>query len=717
MEPNFHTLSQTTGLAVVDPVENRRVSLLTDTPVSPANIDETELSLPVDSACSITTDRIRVPYPVAVHIREADGDYITTVDTDVDRRFSTDEYILELQAPVKLYLRVQTSFVITQYCDSGLTVQFDDKVSVAVGARVYHSQPTTTITVPDDEQVVMKAVAQLSSGLKTTSPERAWPTQRGHPPRLELGADLNIPDGVNRPNTDVTLAIPPEYPYIFSAAPLSYYLAADLQAVDGTRPELLAGDTMLTRFRSDIDAFADEVADLLQRILALDCVVRTEGHDRSQLYERAILEDATELDLAVLYDAEPTTRLETYLEVPDRVVEEIQPTWHRVTHVRPDTDVVELLPYIVNDLSLVKIASRSGEWTPSAIETAGMDALDAFVRSPNLRAKASASGFTRSKNLIRSGDEMLSTKGVPGKGGYVPLPDSDTVERAWVGERAPLRGTKLLPEAFESEEVQTSDGVVEVVVICNDDRMREEWETVTNIYGSRHHLQMQVDCQFNVSTTELQNLLARDVDVLHFIGHIDGEGFACPDGVVDTADVETVNASTILLNGCRSYNQGQMLVEEGASAAIVSLSDLWNDGAVEVGEVLAKLLQSGFTVGTVLELIRQYTSLGSQYVVLGDPGVTAVESGSGPPTLYRVDTETTDSKKALVEPVAYPSRSFGIGSTVQPLLTSCGEFRIAGGRCGKEEVPIDALSDIVQAGNLVVINGEMMWGEWTLPEQ
>ncbi|NEU59141.1 hypothetical protein [Halorussus sp. MSC15.2] len=258
--------------------------------------------------------------------------------------------------------------------------------------------------------------------------------------------------------------------------------------------------------------------------------------------------------------------------------------------------------------------------------------------------------------------------------------------------------------------------MVEVAVVCNDDRMRDEWETVTDIYGSREYLQVQVDCRFGTTTEELRELLSKDMDVLHFIGHIDGEGFACPDGVVDAADVEHMNASTILLNGCRSHDQGRMLVEAGASAAVVSLSDLWNDGAVEVGEVLAQLLHSGFTVGTVLELIRQYTSLGRQYVVLGDPGVTVVEAGSGPPVLYRVNTATGSSETVLVEPVAYPTRAFGIGSTVRPLFDGFDQSRIAGGSCSQKELTVEEFREGICAPNPVVIDGELVHDEWSLKE-
>ena len=89
-------------------------------------------------------------------------------------------------------------------------------------------------------QAVMQAVAAFSSALKTTSAERSYPTLRGHPPTVELGDRLHIPDELSSPETGITIELPATYAAIYAAAPLAYYLGADL--VPGEEP-LLRTDT------------------------------------------------------------------------------------------------------------------------------------------------------------------------------------------------------------------------------------------------------------------------------------------------------------------------------------------------------------------------------------------------------------------------------------------------------------------------------------------
>jgi hypothetical protein len=45
-----------------------------------------------------------------------------------------------------------------------------------------------------DAEDVMMAILTFRSALKTTSPERSFPTLRGHPPAIELNDRLEIPD-------------------------------------------------------------------------------------------------------------------------------------------------------------------------------------------------------------------------------------------------------------------------------------------------------------------------------------------------------------------------------------------------------------------------------------------------------------------------------------------------------------------------------------------
>jgi hypothetical protein len=726
--PTFSSLPDATGLDVIDPIETRHFSLFTDTSVTPTDADPERFAFPVSTACRIRCSSLSFPYVIPMEVRTPDGDHRASINLPTNDEFDHDEYLIELHSPVKIYLRVTASMTIHRTEDS-VRIEFDGEVPVEVGARSYHSAPVNTITVPDEPEALMEAVSAFPSALKTTSPERAWPTLRGHPPRIERGDELSIPDQFDVPDTGITIAVPPEYGQVYAVAPLAFYLGADV--VPGEHAQLTADSGVARFLGNDVEAVGESVEELLKRVFFLDCVVRTEGLYPNELHEREVFESYVDLDFAALYDASPSDRLRTYLSVPDEAVEAIESPWHRVTHVESDPGpaAAELLPYVVNDLSLVKVKTANDEpWTPTEAQRQVGEALEAFVRGPTATADAGRDDgdFLRSANLQRStrhnegledpdspryADDEDSARGIPGEGGYMPLPEADALEQAWIGERTPVEGTKLMLEAFEHDRTTSEDGFIDITVVCNDEEMREELDSAAEIYGDRDDLRVNITSKFGVSTDELRELLAEDSDMFHFIGHIDGLGFQCPDGILNAEIVDEIGATTVLLNGCRSHDQGVALVEAGARAAVVSLADLWNAGAVEVGETLAKLFHYGLSVGHTMEIVREHTSLGRDYVVLGDPGVTLAQCENVLPTIFHIgQCEEKDGDKLNVETHAYPIRGHNIGATFQTYLPESRGYHIGVGISCEIRVTFDSLR---RAFNPVteplIVNGELTW--------
>jgi hypothetical protein len=729
--PKFRPLSDESGLDVVDPIETRHFSLTTDSPVSPTDADPEQFALPVATACRIRTDGVALPHMIPIDVRTSEGDHRASIDPPTSRAFPDDEYLLELHSPIKVYLRIESAVSIDATEDS-VGIEFGDEVAVEVGARSYHSSPAATITVPDDPAAMMEAISAFPSALKTTSSERAWPTLRGHPPRIECGEKLSIPDDLDAPETGIRIAVPPEYGYVYTVAPLAYYLGAEV--VPAGTPSLTAESGVSEYLGSDVGKVGESVESILKRVFLLDCVTRTEGLYPDDLHEREVLESRVDLDFESLYEATISDRLAAYLSVADEAISAIDSPWHRVTHVEaePGPDAAELLPYIVNDLSLVKVKTgREEKWSPTAAQRRTCEALTEFVRNPSPATGETGASETQSGDFLRSAsvrrstrrndgverpdDEESacdgdagkavsgadSTRGVPGEGGYMPLPDSDALERAWVGDRTPVEGTKLLAEAFEHDAVTSEDGAVEITVVCNDEQMREEWDTAAEIYADREDLRANVTCEFDVSTDRLRDLLAEDNDMFHFIGHIDGHGFQCADGIVDARQIETTGAKTVLLNGCRSHDQGIELVKAGARAAVVSLADLWNAGAVEVGETLAGLFFHGFSIGHAMTIVREYTSLGQDYVVVGDPGVTLAQCENGLPSMFHIEIDSADSihdAELTVSTHAYPTRTYNIGSTCITHLPSVECHHLAVGAGNESQVILDTLQKDVRAG-------------------
>jgi len=265
-------------------------------------------------------------------------------------------------------------------------------------------------------------------------------------------------------------------------------------------------------------------------------------------------------------------------------------------------------------------------------------------------------------------NDAAARRGVPPVDDYVQMPDVDALEQAWVGDGTPVRGTKVLPEAFRNQQSGTlpneasdaDEDVIDITVVCNDPEMREEWDAVAEVYGSREAISFDPSVHFDVTTDEMRELLETPTDIFHYVGHIDGRGFECSDGLLDARTLDTAGMKAFLLNACRSHNQGIALVEAGSHGGIVSLGNVGNPAAIKLGETMAKLFHAGFSIGGALAITRMATFVGSRYIAVGDPGFTVTQSEDVVPLMYDLKERAED--RFSVDIFGYPTRDHSIGS-------------------------------------------------------
>ncbi|WP_435153082.1 hypothetical protein [Haladaptatus sp. DFWS20] len=475
----------------------------------------------------------------------------------------------------------------------------DSETPVTLGARSLHKQPAGTITVPDDIDATMGAVSLLGSALKTTSPERSFPSLRGHPPTIERADEFSVSGGITPPDTGVELVVPPTREYVYPATSLAYYLGAEV--VSGTNPRLVVDE-----FEHSLDGKAGyevTVGRTLQQVFFLDCLTRTEGLYRPRLHERQQVESRVDLDFAALYDTPLVERLRDYLAVPFETLEPHIPEWPLTTDVIPTPQNVEMLPFVADDLSLVRCPT-----TPT--------------KKPTRPSPATIGEFCRSS-------ATESSAPTPGRQVVEPKP-AETIEHAWVGDGCPLGSNKVTVESRRRriERTAPEQSNIQIRVVCNDENMKAEG-TVKELYGFRELVEYDVDIEYDLTTNELRDLLARPIDFLHYIGHVDHEGIQCSDGILDTRDIDDVAVRTFLLNACRSYEQGSELIAKGSHAGVVTLSDVSNHAATKVGRTLARLLNVEFPLRVALSIARKQMLSGHQYVTVGDGGTALCQPQSG----------------------------------------------------------------------------------------
>ncbi|UPW00256.1 hypothetical protein M0R88_17320 [Halorussus gelatinilyticus] len=689
MTLSFEAAPERTGLEIRDRIERRTYTIGTSESVSPTPTDADEFRFPVDDAVALTTETVTLPTFVAAYVRDEAGRMLLEVGSETDRRLPAGRYSVELCAPMKLYLAVEGPMRVTATAD-GIRFEFDSATTVGVGARSHHERPAATVTTTEDPRDVMAALSTLGSALKTTSPERSFPTLRGHPPLVELGDELSIPDGLDVPETGVRIELPPERGRAYVAAPLAFYLGAELVPVeDASAPRIVAdANASSETFAYDLDGpkgFEEEVARVLKQTFLLDCVTRTEGYYPVQLHEREEIESEVGLDFAALYDRSLAERLEAYLSVPFEVVEDQIPTWKLTTHVEPTPENVATVPFLVDDLAVIR--------TPAA-------------RRTTRRATAT------SGELVRDGDFTRSSSGSSDARPVVEPEGTDSVEQAWIGDRAPVDASKATPTAFRNrlkQETEAED--IEISVVCNDTAMDEERDIAAEVYGSRENLPFDVTVHRDLRTDELREVLAEETAFLHYIGHIDGSGFECADGHLDAAELDSVGAEAFVLNACQSYEQGMELIDAGSVGGVVTLSDVINSGAVRVGKTMVRLLNRGFPLRAALAIARDRSIVGDQYIVVGDGNVDVVQTESNVAMLCVVETgddEATDGFDVTLK--SYPSGQGGMGGFFASQFGDSDRYHLTSGKHGPYSMTKEELRKTLALENIPMeVDGEFTW--------
>jgi voltage-gated potassium channel Kch len=313
---------------------------------------------------------------------------------------------------------------------------------------------------------------------------------------------------------------------------------------------------------------------------------------------------------------------------------------------------VEALPFVLNDLGVVR-EPRGAEYDrPEAIID---DYSPVNPRSTDDRSSTGGSGAPSSNPASDTGNREWTL--------VEPVPTDESVDHVWFGRGVPVGASKGTLEAFRNrlDQQEERTDAIDITVVCNDERMLDEHESLEAVYGRREDFPFEVTSHFGLSREGFATLLERDdSDFLHYIGHATPEGLRCSDGKLDVRDLDSVGVDVFFLNACDSYEQALALTERGALGGVGTLGDVVNAYAIEAGKLTAKLLNQGFPLRAAITLVRENTVIGDQYLVVGDGSVDVAQPEGGAPTVYHV--ETRDDGDYAVEATAYPTRVFRIGT-------------------------------------------------------
>lgn len=739
----FEQLSDRPGLRILDDIEQARFELHCP------DYAEVEATTPklfdraVDVAVRIHTDRLVLPKTVNMLVRDDAGRQIARGDGHDPVDLHGNGFEIEATtAPVKLYVTVPGDLSI-RYDGARTVLSFDGWRRIAVGARSFHEQPAGTITTPTDPESLMDAISLLGSALKTTSPERSFPTLRGHPPVFERGEEFSAPEGITSPDTGLTLVVPPTHRAVFTSASLAYYLGATV--VPGEEARLVGDGWEHSLATEDLPTQMNRA---LQQTFFFDCLTRTEGHYPVDLHERRQAERTLDPvpNFEELYEMPIAERVGEYLSYSFEEIEPHLPKWTLTTDIQPTPEHAEMLPFLAADLSLLRCPDQSlGSGSSTMAE-----AITEFCRSapndelPDLDesessgsligggAETTGSSIATRRNTGQdergstgsddrdssSADEPVSlTESRSTKDSDLVEPQpANSVEHAWVGDGYPLGASKATLKSYQrslDREVEETDSI-DIVVVCNDEQMREE-DVVAEFYGLRDMLRFDIDVRYDLTRAELRETLQSPAHFLHYIGHVDDDGIQCADGSLDVRTMDgDVEVEAFFLNACESYEQGEALIDLGSYGGVVTLTEVTNVAATRLGQTLARLLNAGFTLRSALSIAQEELLTGHRYIVIGDGGMALCQSESG--SIVVPDITRTPEDAFSVTFNFYTTPSFGMGSLVQPLVQSVVEeqvpYYISNSRSDAYELTTEQLNEFLSTEIVPVrTNSGLQWSD------
>lgn len=656
MRPRFKAVEK--GLVISDPIERRQCTLETNTPLSPKLVTDSKVPYTMDSSVEVTTDGFEFSSNNVVYVRDSDWELIDEVRLNERLTLPEKEYTIDISTGIKIYVSVESEVEIRNG-NNKTTITFGQPSQITVSARSHHTRPAATVTTTAKPTDVMRAVSTFGSALKTTGAERSYPTLRGHPPTITVDDKFDVPDELTLPNTGVRIEVPPSLRHVFIVAPLAYYLGAEI--VPGSTSRIITDRGFSYSLESN-DEFERTVSRTIRQIFLLDCIVRTEGSTPVQLHERQELEPALEFNIEAVYDQPLAEQLEAYLSVSFEKLAPHLPEWRLETQLRTIPEHIEFLPFTVADLGTITI--DDGENTSPSIDLRETDT-----------------------------DTTIEYE-----------PEAATASQSWDDGNTEITSTVSL-SAYDNGIDQTPrDGPLEIVVVCNDQAMREELVTVYSTYGDRDDLPFNIAVYQDLTTAEFEEVLSQESDFLHYIGHIDTDGFRCSNGQFDATTLESVGAKAFLLNACQSHDQGIQLIEAGSISGIVTLDSVANKEAIRIGRTISHLLNHGYSLYAALDITWMETDAGNQYHILGNGKKTITQSETGLWNLYSIDTHENTYSLSIK---SYSGNREQKGSLFIPYLDPIEEYHISPNQIGPISVEKPQLVKFINSDRFpVLIDGK-----------
>ncbi|MFB6194114.1 MAG: hypothetical protein ABEI75_03520, partial [Halobaculum sp.] len=631
----------------------------------------------------------------------------TEIGTGRQRRFDSrsppvelgaGEFLVRIDANIRVFVRFSGPARLHQNGSDRSALSFDEAKPVSIGFESRVELPDHTVTVAPTPAGAAAAVTASAATISNTSPDRTWPTQRDHPPTVELGDTTHVPDALRerRPDTGIQVTVPPQFDYVFTVGPLARYLGARVVTAAGSDPHVSVDGTRVPLGR--LPETESRTADLLQRVFYLDCVARGAGPHGEELAVADVF-DTLGLDADSLYTARMAERVCEYLDAPFERVRDRFPDWHLAMYVDPSADHLPSLPYLLDDLPLVCLPRYRDldkkDWLRLTVGD-GFEPPQEQLTDGGYRVRREISNV----NLVEPELRAATSHG-------------------WMAQKVPIDVFKTFPEAYENrfDYLDGDESALQVTAVVNDrnapllladdgeEAMRDEHAAAITHYRDRsEELPMDVTVRENVTTAELARIFESRNDLVHYIGHRDDRGLECANGYFSADTLDTSNTQTFFLNACGSYPEGKALVRKGSVGGGITYERVGNEDAATVGVTFARMLMEGFCIDRAVAVSSRQLLTPKDYAVVGDGTHVVAQSDSiVPPMMWLSDDG--DEYELVINHGGPRMPGLETRGTFDECAHLSGQFRV-------HSLSHDRLVEYLDIpDNPIVYDGELFWPE------
>jgi len=136
-----------------------------------------------------------------------------------------------------------------------------------------------------------------------------------------------------------------------------------------------------------------------------------------------------------------------------------------------------------------------------------------------------------------------------------------------------------------------------------------------------------------------------------------------------------------------------------------------NDYAIEIGKLFAHLLNLGFPLRSAIDIVSKTSTIGQQYIVVGDGSIDMVQSTGGSPLVSNITGEGQFERDASF--TVYPTNYNRLGSTTRMNLDSVTDAYVVPAETDTYTIPYDELREFLAWMTYPVT----VDGEWRLNDQ